>query len=81
MKVSYNGLWKILIDKNMNKKDLAKACELSPATVSKMGRGEFVSMEVLYRIGIKLNVDFGDMVSIIKQKNKQVLRWQKGTSR
>ncbi|EMD17094.1 hypothetical protein HMPREF9943_00657 [Eggerthia catenaformis OT 569 = DSM 20559] len=68
MKVSYNGLWKILIDKNMNKKDLAKACELSPATVSKMGRGEFVSMEVLYRIGIKLNVDFGDMVSIIKQK-------------
>lgn len=68
MKVSYNGLWKILIDKNMNKKDLAKACELSPATISKMGRGEFVSMEVLYRIGIELNVDFGDMVSIIKQE-------------
>lgn len=36
MKVSYNGLWKILIDKNMNKKDLFKACELSPATVSKL---------------------------------------------
>lgn len=68
MKVSYNGLWKILIDKNMNKKDLAKACELSPATISKMGRGEFVSMEVLYRIGIRLNVDFGDMVSIIKHE-------------
>ncbi|ERJ83511.1 hypothetical protein HMPREF1987_00868 [Peptostreptococcaceae bacterium oral taxon 113 str. W5053] len=68
MKVSYNGLWKILIDKNMNKKDLAKACELSPATISKMGRGEFVSMEVLYRIGIKLNVDFSDMVSIIKHE-------------
>lgn len=44
MKVSYNGLWKILIDKNMNKKELAQACKLSPATVSKMGRGEFVSM-------------------------------------
>lgn len=68
MKVSYNELWKILIDKNMNKKDLAKACELSPATISKMGRGEFVSMEVLYRIGIKLNVDFSDMVSIIKHE-------------
>lgn len=39
MKVSYNGLWKGLIDKNMNKKDLAKACELSPATISKMSRG------------------------------------------
>ena len=68
MKVSYNGLWKVLIDKNMNKKDLANACELSPATISKMGRGEFVSMDVLYRIGTKLGVDFGDMVSIIEQK-------------
>ncbi len=38
MKVSYNGLWKILIDKDMNKKDLSKACELSlsPTTVSKL---------------------------------------------
>ena len=70
MKVSYNGLWKILIDKNMNKKDLANACELSPATISKMGRGEFVSMEVLYRIGTKLDIDFDDMVSIIKHEKK-----------
>lgn len=68
MKVSYNGLWKILIDKGMNKKELTKVCELSPATISKMGRGEFVSMDVLYRIGTKLGVDFGDMVSIIMQK-------------
>lgn len=68
MKVSYNGLWKILIDKNMNKKELAQACKLSPATVSKMGRGEFVSMDVLYRIGMKLNVDFGDMVSIDRER-------------
>ena len=70
MKVSYNGLWKILIDKNMNKKDLANACELSPATISKMGRGEFVSMEVLYRIGTKLDIDFGVMVSITKREKK-----------
>ncbi|MDY5741591.1 MAG: helix-turn-helix transcriptional regulator [Lachnospiraceae bacterium] len=72
MKVSYNGLWKILIDKNMNKKDLANACELSPATISKMGRGEFVSMEVLYRIGTKLDADFGDMVSIIKHEKYRI---------
>ena len=68
MKVSYNGLWKTLIDKNMNKKELANVCELSPATISKMGRGEFVSMDILYRIGIKLGIDFGDMVSIIEPK-------------
>lgn len=67
MKVSYNGVWKILIDKNMNKKELTGLCELSPATVSKMGRGEFVSMDVLYRIGTKLDADFGDMVSIVRE--------------
>lgn len=67
MKANYNGLWKILIDKNMNKKELTEVCELSPATVAKMGRGEFVSMDVLYRIGTKLDVDFGDMVSILNQ--------------
>lgn len=64
MKVSYNGLWKILIDKNMNKKDLSEKVGLAPATVSKMSKGEFVSMEVLYRIANKLNCDFGDMVSV-----------------
>lgn len=63
MKVSYNGLWHILIDKNINKKDLANACELSPTTISIMNRAELFSMEVLYRIGIKLNVDFRDRVS------------------
>ncbi|WP_071705933.1 helix-turn-helix domain-containing protein [Murdochiella vaginalis] len=67
MKVRYNGLWKILIDKNMNKKELTEVCELSPATVSKMGRGEFVSMDVLYRIGTKLDADFGEMVSIVRE--------------
>lgn len=71
MKVSYNGLWKILIDKNMNKKELTEVCELSPATVSKMGRGEFVSMDVLYRIGAKLDADFGDMVSIIRESKNE----------
>ena len=55
-------------DTVMNKKELAQVCNLSPATVSKMGRGEFVSMDVLYRIGMKLNVDFGDMVSIIEKE-------------
>ena len=71
MKVSYNGLWKILIDKNMKKKELTEVRELSPATVSKMGRGEFVSMDILYRIGTKLDADFGDMVSIVKESKDE----------
>ena len=71
MKVSYNGLWKILIDKNMNKKELAEIVSLSPATIAKMGRGEFVSMEILYRIGKKLNIDFADMVSIVNGEESE----------
>ena len=64
MKVNYNNLWKLLIDNNMNKKDLAEKAGLAPATISKMGRGEFVSMDVLYRIGQVLRADFGEMVSM-----------------
>ena len=71
MKVTYNGLWKILIDKNMNKKDLSEKVGLAPATISKMGKGEFVSMDVLYRIVKALDVDFGDMVAMkINQGDK-----------
>ena len=50
MKINYNGLWKVLIDKNMNKKDLMDRVGISTATVAKMTKGEFVSMQVLYRI-------------------------------
>lgn len=66
MKVIYNGLWKILIDKGMNKKELKEKVGIAPATIAKMGRGELVSMDILYRIGKALDVDFGDMVNIVK---------------
>ena len=71
MKISYNGLWKILIDKNMNKKALEEKVSIAHATIAKMGRGEFVSMEVLYRIGKKLNVDFKDMISIVNDEESE----------
>ena len=50
MAVSYNGLWKILIDKNLQKKDLTEELNISSATIAKMGKGEQVSMDVLERI-------------------------------
>jgi len=46
MKVSYNKLWKMLIDKNMQKKDLQDAVKMSPNTMAKMGRNENISMDV-----------------------------------
>ena len=64
MKVSYNGLWKILIDKSMNKKDLQDQVGLASSTIAKMGKGELVSLDVLHRIAIALDVDFADLISV-----------------
>lgn len=50
MTVSYNGLWKKMIDKNLQKQDLVKELGLSSATVAKMGKGEPVSNKVLEKL-------------------------------
>lgn len=63
MAVSYNGLWKMLIDKNMYKKDLASKLNISSATLAKMGRGENVSMEILQKICKYMECDIGDILS------------------
>lgn len=66
MKLNYNGLWKILIDKKMNKTDLKNIMRLSPSTISKMTKGENVSLEIIKKIAIEFNVDIGDIVSLDK---------------
>ena len=66
MATSYNGLWKLLIDKNMYKKDLAAELNISSATMAKMGKGEHVSMEVLEKICEYLDCNIGDIVSFEK---------------
>ncbi len=65
MRVSYNKLWKMLIDKNMKKMDLLEAIEMSPNTLAKLGRNEDVSMDVLRRICTYLNCDVGDIMEMI----------------
>lgn len=67
MTISYNGLWKLLIDKNLQRKDLEEALNISPSTIAKMGRGETVSMSVLVRICEYLDCDFGDIVSLSRK--------------
>ena len=68
MSLSYNGLWKLLIDKNMNKGDLMKAADISNGTVAKMTKGEPVSMIVLMKICEKLDCDIGDLVHFVKDE-------------
>lgn len=64
MSVSYNKLWKLLIDHNMNKSELGKAAKMSPNTIAKMGKNESVSLDILVRICEVLNCDIGDIVEI-----------------
>lgn len=66
MAISYNGLWKMLIDKNMHKKDLTEKLGISSATIAKMGRGENVSMDVVQKVCNYLECDIGDIMSIDK---------------
>lgn len=72
MAISYNGLWKMLIDKNMYKKDLAAELNISSATMAKMGKGESVSMDVLERICSYLDCNIGDIMSFEKEDVKDV---------
>lgn len=69
MAVSYNGLWKSLIDKNLQKKDLTEELNISSATIAKMGKGEQVSMDVLERICTYLDCNIGDIMSFEKEEN------------
>lgn len=66
MKFSYNGLWKVLIDKNMKKKDLIDKTGISPTTISKMVRGDAVSLTIIGKICVELGTDIGDLICIDK---------------
>lgn len=65
MAVSYNKLWKILIDKSMNKKQLGLLAGVSAPTISKMSKGDNVNTEVLVKICKALNCDIGDIMELI----------------
>ena len=63
MGFSYNKLWKILIDKEMNKTEFQKAVGLSPTTVAKLGKNETVNMDILARICDFLECGIEDILS------------------
>lgn len=64
MKISYNKLWKLLIDKKMNKQDLCNATKISAATMAKLGKGENVNTDILVRICHALGCDIADIMEI-----------------
>ena len=70
MAVSYNKLWKLLVDKKMSKADLRKSAGLAPNTMTKLRRDEQVAMSVLERICMTLDADFGDIIQYIKDESE-----------
>ena len=65
VEVSYKKLWKLLIDKDMKKKDLQAEAGISWSSVTKLSKGETVSMEVLIKVCKALNCDIGDIIELI----------------
>lgn len=64
MAVSYKKLWKILIDKDMKKKDLCAAAGISHASMAKLGKNENVTTDVLVKICTALQCDIGDIMEV-----------------
>ena len=68
MAISYKKLWKLLIDKDMTAVDLRQATGIAPNTMTKLRRDEEVSMTVLVKICTALNVNIGDIMDMIPEK-------------
>ena len=67
MAVSYKKLWKLLIDMDIKKKDLSAKAGISPATITKMGKGGHVTTEVLLKICTALSCDVNDIMEIVPE--------------
>jgi len=67
--VSYKKLFKLLIDKDLKKTEFAVKSDISQNTLARMGKGQFISMELLVRIFKYLNCTFDDMVEKINKEN------------
>ena len=65
MRISYNKLWKMLIDKNMKKSDLKEKAGISSASVTKMGKNGHVTTEVLVKICTALDCTIDDIMEIV----------------
>ena len=71
MAVSYKKLWKLLIDKDMKKKDLCAAAGISHASMAKLGKNENVTTDVLLKICEYLNCDISDIVEVVPDESSE----------
>jgi len=70
MAISYKKLWKLLIDKDMKKKDLQKLAGISSASITKLGKNENVNTDILEKICKALNCDIADIMEMNDESKK-----------
>lgn len=68
MAISYNKLWKLLVDKKMSKADLRRAAGIAPNTMTRLRRDEEVTLSVLNRICAALDVNIGDVMEFVPEQ-------------
>lgn len=73
MAISYNKLWKLLIDKKLKKIELQRGSGISGNVLSRLSKDESVSMESLEKICLFLDCDFGDIVEIVNNEDMQLM--------
>lgn len=70
-KVSYNPLWKLMIDRNMKRQDLKDATKISTASIAKLGKGENVTTAVLLKICNGLNCQLSDIMETVEETDTE----------
>lgn len=70
MAVSYNKLWKLLIDKNMKKKELGQAAGISNSLIAKLGKNENVTVDVLVKICTALDCQIDDIMELVQKEER-----------
>ena len=68
MAISYNKLWKLLIDKGMTKTQMRLQADISTTTLAKLGKNETVSMDILLKICKLLDCNVGDIMDVINEE-------------
>lgn len=68
LKITYNKLWKMLIDKNMNKQDLREAAGISSASIAKLGKGDNITTDILLKICEAMDCKLEDIMETLKEE-------------
>ena len=68
MSIYYKKLWKLLIDRDMKKKDLQRVAGISAASITKLGKNENISTEIIKKICVALQCDVSDIMEMVEDK-------------